>query len=26
MDRGKDGDTVLTMYRTSKRRKYWRDE
>jgi len=23
---GKDGDTVVTAYRTSKIRKYWRDE
>jgi len=26
VDRGKDGDTVVTVYRTSKVRKYWRDE
>ncbi|MGH8690322.1 MAG: DUF4258 domain-containing protein [Burkholderiales bacterium] len=26
VDSGKDGDTVVTVYRTSKVRKYWRDE
>jgi hypothetical protein len=26
VDRGKDGDTVVTVYRTSKVGKYWRDE
>ena len=26
IDRGPDGDTVVTVYRTSKLRKYWRDE
>jgi hypothetical protein len=26
LDSGKDGDTVVTVYRTSKVRKYWRDE
>jgi len=26
IDRGRDGDTVVTVYRTSKLRKYWRDE
>jgi hypothetical protein len=26
VDQGRDGDTVVTVYRTSKVRKYWRDE
>ena len=26
IDRGQDGDMVVTVYRTSKLRKYWRDE
>ena len=25
VDRGKDSDTVVTVYRTSRLRKYWRD-
>ena len=26
VDRGDDGETVVTVYRTSKVRKYWREE
>ena len=26
VDRGDDGDTVVTVYRTSKVRKYWREQ
>jgi len=26
VDLAEDGDTVVTVYRTSKVRKYWRDE